>query len=452
MTEVQRAHLGAHAVNEPARVRRWPIAVAAALIQAAVGVVYAWSVFRDPLAHELGRTVSEVTLAYSVNLFSLGIFAFLGGLWMRRVGPRTVALTAGLLYGLGLLLTGLFGSHLWALYLGFGVLGGIGRGLGWVAPVATTVQWFPDRRGLICGISAAANGLGALVAAPLATASIDEVGVLPTFSVAGGVLLVLVVGAALALREPPDGYCPPGWRFTQGQQAAGQQRLGGQTLGQQAASQDTTGDGREYTVREALRTPQWYGIWAMLFVSSSAGLALYSHASPMVQQVTGIGPMAAAGVVAALSLANTVGRLGWAWLSDVVGRRQVFVAILLLLAASLRALPLAASVTAFTLLAATAMLCFGGGLGTMPAWAADAFGARHVGPIVGLLMTAQGCGAIVGPLLQALAVERVGSYGPGLSWLALVLVLAALLPLVLRPPDRTPATLQPVRVAARMAR
>jgi OFA family oxalate/formate antiporter-like MFS transporter len=420
-----------------AEVRRWPIAVAAALMQAAVGVVYAWSVFRDPLANELGRTVSEVTLAYSVNLFSLGIFAFLGGLWMRRVGPRTVGLAAGLLYGLGLLVTGLLGSHLWVLYLGFGVLGGIGRGLGWVAPVATTVQWFPDRRGLICGISAAANGLGALVAAPLATALIDAAGVLPTFSVAGGVLLVLVAGAALALREPPDGYCPPGWRLTQRQQGA---------------SLTTAADGREYTVREALRTPQWYGIWTLLFVSSSAGLALYSHASPMVQQVTGVGPMAAAGVVAALSLANTVGRLGWAWLSDVVGRRRVFVAMLLLLAASLRVLPLATSITTFTLLAATAMLCFGGGLGTMPAWAADAFGARHVGPIVGLLMTAQGCGAIVGPLLQAVAVERMGSYGPGLAWLSLALVLAALLPLALRPPDRVPSTLRPVRVAARPVR
>jgi OFA family oxalate/formate antiporter-like MFS transporter len=425
-----------------AEVRRWPIAVAAALIQAAVGAVYAWSVFRDPLANELGRTVSEVTLAYSVNLFSLGTFAFLGGLWMRRVGPRTVGLAAGLLYGLGLLLTGLLGSHLWALYLGFGVLGGIGRGLGWVAPVATTVRWFPDRRGLICGISAAANGLGALVAAPLATALIDTVGVLPTFSSAGVALLALVAGASLALREPPDGYCPPGWRLTQGQQAPGQQ----------GTSRQGSADDREYTVREALRTPQWYGIWALLFVSSSAGLALYSHASPMVQQVTGIGPMAAAGVVAALSLANTVGRLGWAWLSDVVGRQRVFVAMLLLLAASLRALPLATSVTTFTLLAATAMLCFGGGLGTMPAWAADAFGARHVGPIVGLLMTAQGCGAIVGPLLQAQAVERVGSYGPGLAWLSLALVLAALLPPALRAPDRAPAALQPARVAARPAR
>jgi MFS transporter, OFA family, oxalate/formate antiporter len=164
---------------EGAHPKRWLIAAAAALMHGAVGVTYAWSVVRDPLAAQHGWTIPEVTLAYSLNLFGLGIFAFVGGLWMRRVGPRVVGIVAGLLYGLGLILVGLFGDRLWALYVGFGILAGVGRGLGWVVPMATAVKWFPDRRGLICGISLAGNGLGALIAAPLATGLIERIGVLP---------------------------------------------------------------------------------------------------------------------------------------------------------------------------------------------------------------------------------------------------------------------------------
>src|SRR4051794_24234932 len=114
-------------------------------MQGAVGVTYAWSVFRDPLASQHGWTIPEVTMAYSLNLFGLGIFAFIGGLWMLRVGPRRVGLAAALLYGVGLILAGLFGDQLWALYLGFGVVGGIGRGLAWVVPMTMAVTWFPDR-------------------------------------------------------------------------------------------------------------------------------------------------------------------------------------------------------------------------------------------------------------------------------------------------------------------
>jgi OFA family oxalate/formate antiporter-like MFS transporter len=423
----------ANGQEEPAaQPRRWLIAAAAALMQAAVGATYAWSVIRDPLAAEHGWTIPEVTLAYSLNLFGLGIFAFLGGLWMRRVGPRTVGIAAGLLYGLGLSATGLFGDQLWGLYLAFGVVAGIGRGLGWVVPMAMAVKWFPDRRGLVSGVSLAGNGLGALVAAPLATGLIERIGVLPMFSVLGALLLLMVVGAALALREPPEGYCPPGW--------------------EPPLERSAHGARHDYTVGEAVRTFQWYGLWALLFVSSSAGLAIFSHASPMAQELTGIGAMAAAGVVGVLSMANAVGRLCWAWLSDLVDRRLVFTAMLFLLAAALRTLPLTSVVVGFALLASVAMLCFGGGLGTMPAFAADYFGSKHVGPIMGLLMTAQGSAAMVGPMVLASARETSGSYAPALSALAVALALAALLPLALRPPVRPGVVRAQVRPITRIPR
>lgn len=411
---------------EGAQPKRWRVAAAAALMQGAVGATYAWSVVRDPLAAEHGWSIPEVTLAYGLNLFCLGVFAFVGGLWMRRVGPRTVGVTAGLLYGLGLIVAGLAGDRLWALYLGFGVVAGVGRGLGWVVPMAVVVKWFPDRRGLVTGVSLAGNGLGALVAAPIAIGLIERIGVHPMFVVVGAVLLFVSVGAALALHEPPEGYRPPGWE----------------------PGLATTTHGRlyDYTVGEALRTPQLYALWALLFAGSSAGLAIFSHAAPMARELTGIGTMSAAGVVGIMSLANAGGRVCWAWLSDLVGRRLVFTAMLLLLAAVLRLLPLAAGVTTFTALAAVAMLCFGGGLGTMPAFAADYFGPKHVGPIMGLLMTAQGSAALLGPMLLASAHEASGSYAPALSMLAVALAIAAALPLVLRPPGR-PASVR-VRVPA----
>jgi OFA family oxalate/formate antiporter-like MFS transporter len=400
-----------------ARRQRWLVAGAAAVMQGAVGATYAWSVFRDPLSLQHGWSIPEVTLAYSLNILGLGIFAFVGGLWMRQAGPRTVGLVAGLLYGLGLMLAGLAGDRLWAFYVGFGLIGGIGRGLGWVASMTMAVRWFPERRGLTSGVTLAGNGLGALIAAPLATGLIESIGVLPALTASGAVLLILVSGAALALREPPDAECRasqvaqtgPDWRY-------------------------------EYRVGEALRTPQWYGLWALLFVSSSAGLALFSQAAPMARELTGIDAMAAAGVVAVMSVANTGGRCCLAWLSDLVGRRLVFAAMLCVLAVALRLLPLATSVGAFAALAAVVMLCFGGGLGTMPAFAADYFGPRHLGPIMGLLMTAQGAAGLVGPLLLATARAAFGWYEPALSPLAVVLLFSAALALVLRPPRAPFAT------------
>lgn len=398
----------------PAYPNRWLIAAAATVIQGAVGATYAWSVFRDPLAAQSGWTTSQTTLAYSLNVFGLGLFAFLGGLWMQRASARTIGLIAGLLYGLGLILAGLAGDRLWALYLGFGVVGGIGRGLGWVVSAATTVKWFPDRRGLIAGLSSAGNGLGAVVAAPLAAGLTGALGVQPTFVGLGAGLLVLVCGAALLLHEPPEGYCPPGWTAT--------------------PRPALLAPAYEHTVGEALRTPQWYGLWVVLFVSSTAGLAIFSHAAPMASERTGLSAMAAAGVVGIMSAANAGGRLWWAWLSDLLGRRAVSLAMLVLLAAALRILPLTAGVVSFTLVAGTAMLCFGGGLSTMPAFAADFFGPKHIGPIVGLLMTAQGCAALVGPLLLATAHDTSGSYGAALSVFALAAALTAILPLTLRAP------------------
>src|SRR5438045_8521977 len=172
---------------------RWTIAIAGVFLQIALGAVYAWSVFRVPLSKQFGWSISQVTLTFTISIFALGFAAFFGGLWMNRVGPRTVALTAGTFYGLGVFLASFSANKLWWLYLSYGVIGGIGLGFGYIVPVAVLVKWFPDRRGFITGVAVSGFGAGALITAPVAGSLIRSVGVLPTFAYLGPAYLILPV-------------------------------------------------------------------------------------------------------------------------------------------------------------------------------------------------------------------------------------------------------------------
>src|SRR5215813_9834825 len=180
-------------------------------MQVALGAVYAWSVFRIPLTKAFAWTIPQVTLAFTIAIFVLGFAAFIGGMWMRRSGPRVVALTAGVLYGLGVCLASLTDGRLWWLYGSYGIIGGVGLGLGYIVPVATHVKWFPDKRGLITGVAVTGFGSGALITAPIATALIASVGTLQTFAIRGIAYFVIVVGAAFFMENPPAGYRPAGW-------------------------------------------------------------------------------------------------------------------------------------------------------------------------------------------------------------------------------------------------
>jgi MFS transporter, OFA family, oxalate/formate antiporter len=190
---------------------RWVIALAGVILQLALGAVYAWSVFRTPLVKGFGWSISEVTLTFTIAIFTLGVAAFVGGLWMQSAGPRIVGIAGGICYGLGVFLAGFSNHGLWLLYLTYGLLGGAGLGLGYIVPIATLVKWFPDRRGFITGIAVAGFGGGALVTAPIANRLIADVGVLRTFNILGVAYFVLVVGASLFMVNPPPDYRPAGW-------------------------------------------------------------------------------------------------------------------------------------------------------------------------------------------------------------------------------------------------
>ncbi len=393
---------------------RWLIAAAGVLMQVALGAVYAWSVFRIPLTKAYGWTVSQVTLTFELTILMLGFASFAGGLWMKRSGPRRVAIVAGLCYGLGEMLAGHVGGNLALLYLTYSVLGGIGLGLGYIVPVATLIKWFPDKRGMITGLAVAGFGAGALVTAPVAERLISSVGVSQTFTILGFVYLIVVSGSALFMINPPEGYRPPGWTPPADQP------------GHHAA--------KEYTLSEALRTWQWYGLWAMLFLNTLAGISIISQASPMAQELTQVNAVVAAGLVGIISIANGAGRFLWAWLSDFVGRRRVFLVMYAIQAVVFALLARTHSFGVLTLLAFIVLLCYGGGFGTMPAFTADFFGAKNVGSVYGLMLTAWGFAGVVGPTLIAHVRQSTGNYSGALELIAGIMLVSAILPFVIRPP------------------
>lgn len=397
---------------------RWTIAAAGVVMQLALGAVYAWSVFRTPLVKTFGWSISQVTLTFTIAIFTLGLAAFAGGLWMRAKGPRVVGITAGILYGLGVFLARFSDQGLWVLYLTYGVLGGAGLGLGYIVPVATLVKWFPDRRGFITGIAVAGFGAGALLTAPIATRLIQNAGVLNTFAILGSAYLILVVGAAAFMANPPAGWSPEGWKPA---------AVGNKMLAK-----------RDYTLREALQSWQWYALWAMLFLNVSAGISIISQASPMAQEITGVNAAVAAGMVGIISIANGAGRFLWAWLSDFIGRRWVFLAMFLLQALLFFIMPRLSGFTAFSAVACLILLCYGGGFGTMPAFCADYFGPKDVGSIYGLMLTAWGFGSVLGPLLIAHIRESTKHYSDALYILAGIMAVSVIVPLIVRPPrERT---------------
>jgi len=390
----------------PRALDRRLIAVGAVLVEVGLGGAYAWSVFRPALSDAFGWSISEVTVTFTVFVLVAGFTSVVGGLWLRRSGPQRVLLASGLLYGGGIALASRSGGHLWLLYLTYGVLGGAGMGLGYVVPIAVLQRWFPDRRGLINGIAVCGIPGGALLAAPIAEWLISRIGVLDTFLVLGLVYAVVIVGASALVREAP---APS--------QVAENAPEGGRDLG------------------AALRTRQWWVLWATFLLSVSAGVGLISEAAPMAREIGGIGPGAAAGVVSAAFVGDAAGRLLWPWASDLLGCRTVMVLIFVAQAAALAALALASSYLAFALLAALILFNYGGSSGIMAPFVTELFGPAHVGAIYGLMLTAWGIGGVAGPLLIATTRETSGSYNGALWILAAIMAVGALLPFSLRRPS-----------------
>ena len=396
------------------KTNRWGIALAGIVLQIVLGSVYAWSVFRTPLTKQFHWSISEVTLTFTICILVLGFAAFFGGLWLGKVGPRTVAVTGAFLYGLGTLLASLSASHLWVLYATYGLIGGTGLGFAYIVPVAVLVKWFPDRRGFITGVAVGGFGAGALITAPVATHLMASTGVLHTFALLGIAYMTLGVLASLFMRNPEKDWKPEGWSPSR-------------VLTAQRTSVN-------HTLGEALRTWQWWALWMILFLNTSAGISLISQESPVFQELAKVTVIAAAGMVGIVSIGNAVGRVFWAWVSDLLSRRVTFIITFLFQVALFWFLPQITSAATLTTVAFLILMCYGGGFGTMPAFAADYFGSANVGSIYGLMLTAWGAASAFGPLLVAHMRQANGNYDSGFHALALIVLAATAIPLAIRPP------------------
>jgi MFS transporter, OFA family, oxalate/formate antiporter len=390
------------------------IAVAGVVMQVALGAVYAWSVFREPLTQQYGASVSAVNTTFSITIFTLGVAAFFGGLWMGRSGPRIVALTAGVLYGAGVFLASFAENSLFVLYLTYGLLSGVGIGLGYIVPVATLIKWFPDKRGFITGIAVAGFGGGAFVTAFIANALVARAGVFSAFGILGVIYLIMVLGAAMFIRNPPEGWRPEGW--------------------EPDTTERSDRSGVDYDLSGVLRTWQWYVLWALLFLNVTAGISLITEAAPMAEEIAGVSATVAAGLVSIISIANALGRFFWAWLSDAIGRKWVFFVMFILQAVLFFLLPLVNSYVLLAVLAFIIVSCYGGGFGTMPAFNADYFGPTNVGTNYGLMLTAWSVGGVLGPILISRVIDTTDSYTLAFYIIAVIMIGSAAVAFIARPP------------------
>ena len=320
--------------------------------------------------------------------------------------------------GGGVFLSSFTNHRLWWLYLTYGVIGGTGLGMGYIVPIGTLVKWFPEHRGLIVGLAVGGFGAGPLVAAPIAQQLMERFDVMHTFAILGVAYAIVALAGASFMQNPPEGWRPDGWAPTEAQTA-------------QLADHN-------YSVGEALGTWQWWGLCLLVSLNTMAGLSLVSQAAPIFQEMGKVNAATAARFVAIISIANGLGRVAWAWLSDVITRRVAFAVMFLLQAVLFFFLHDIASVALLVLVTFVIVLCYGGGYGITPAFAADYFGAKNVGSIYGLMLLPWAFAAAFGPQLFAYLRQSTGDYNDGLRLIAGMLALSMLVPLFVSPPRRRP--------------
>jgi MFS transporter, OFA family, oxalate/formate antiporter len=431
---------------------RWIIAVAGTVAMACLGTVYSWSLFTQPLIAAFGWSNTVTTWAFALAIFFLGVGAVIGGRWQDRAGPRPVAITGVVLWGIGNILAGLGTQRLGApwLYFTYGILGGLGLGLGYITPVAAVTKWFPDKRGLGSGMVVMGFGLGAFIynnllkAIPAFTAAAREAGeviaaraqgtagvmspqaidtIMRTFLWSGVIFAVLGGLCASLVRNPVAAAAPA--------TGAAPTPTGARAP---AAPRAVTSAAREYPPSEALRTPQFWALWGMLFLNVTAGILFISNAVPIMRELTGALPATAVAVYGFIALFNGIGRFFWGAVSDRIGRNATYVLIyglqvvIFFMVGGIHSLPAVATLFAIVL------LCYGGGFGTMPSFTADYFGTKYMGVNYGWILMAWGVAGIVGPIFVAAVKDATGSFSGALPVIAIMLLVATILPIVTRKP------------------
>lgn len=390
---------------------RWFIAASALGIHLSIGSAYAWSVFTNPLANQFGWNTTEISTAFSIAIFFLGTSAAFMGSFVEKHGPRKSGMLAAVFFGVGVAGSGIatIFESLPLLYLFYGVLGGIGLGIGYIAPVSTLVKWFPDRRGLATGMAIMGFGFAALLSGPVAAFLIEHVGITSTFFMLGTTYFVIMMVSAQYLAPPPKGWAPKGFSEN------GNGRI------------KIKPDLAQLTANEAVKTRRFWMLWMMLFLNVTCGIAILSVASPMAQEITGMSAITAATMVGVMGLFNGGGRLAWASLSDYIGRPNVYTAFFLIQVIAFFTLPIATSILLFQVLVFAIMTCYGGGFSSVPAYIGDIFGTKQLGAIHGYILTAWAMAGVVGPILLSFIYDRTNSYNMTLVIFGFMFIVALLL-------------------------
>jgi MFS family permease len=388
-----------HTIAKPG-FSRWMVPPAALCVHLCIGQAYAFSVFNLPMTKLLGVTQSapddwnlpELGWIFSIAIFFLGVSSAVFGRWVEEGGPRKAMFTAALCWAGGFFVSaiGVYIHNLWVVYLGYGVLGGIALGIGYISPVSTLIKWFPDRPGMATGMAIMGFGGGAFIASPLSVYLMSifrtehHVGVAPTFVTMGAIYFVFMVVGAIIVRVPAPGWKPKGY-----------------TPPVQATRLITTND---VFVYDALKTPQFWLIWWILCLNVTAGIGVLGQASAMSQEMFPghITPVAAAGFVGLMSLFNMGGRFFWASTSDYIGRKNtyfIFMVLGFLLYCTVPYTGSIGSVVGFVCCFLVIISMYGGGFATVPAYLKDMFGTRYVGAIHGMLITSWSAAGVFGPVL-----------------------------------------------------
>ena len=373
---------------------RWLIIWVSFIANVIIGSAYAWSVFASALIDQFGFTGPQVSLAFTLSLGLVPIAMILAGKLHGKIGIRATVLIGGIVFGAGFALAG-FTQNIAILYITYGILGGIGIGLVYGSTIPNSVKWFPDKRGLAGGIIAGGFGLGAVIFAPLFSFFIGQMGPLQTFTVFGIILGIVVIIASRFIVSPPADYRPAGWTPPLAE----------------ASSSGTTAD-LNLDTRKMLKTPRFYVLWAMYTLACTTGLMIISQASIIAQVGVGVTPEVAAVAVLLLALANTGGRFIWGAVSDRAGRYPTLILMYGMTCVMLILLSLAPNFPVLIIALMGIGLCFGGFLGVFPSITAENFGTKNLGMNYGVMFTAFGVGAFVGPQLAAAIREATGSYAP----------------------------------------
>ena len=455
-----------HTIAKPG-FNRWLIPPAALAVHLCIGQAYATSVYKASLVQHFDASLTHIGIIFSIAIVMLGLSAAVFGTWVDSGGPRRAMVTAALFWSSGFLIgsLGIASEQLWLVYLGYGFIGGIGLGIGYISPVSTLIKWFPDRPGLATGMAIMGFGGGAMIASPLsakllgifddsfdaATGIASGSAVAKLFVTLGVVYLALMLFGAWLIRVPAEGWKPQGF--------------------DPASIKDkalVTTD--NVSANNALKTPQFWLLWVVLFCNVTAGIGILEQAAPMIQdffregETSTVAAASAAGFVGLLSLFNLSGRFIWSSTSDVVGRKNMYVGYLgigMILYAFL-AFQGSTSTIVFALVAGVIISFYGGGFATAPAYLRDLFGTYQVGAIHGRLLTAWAAAGVVGPLIVNGFLDARGEpgqlnasdYRPALLTMVAILAVGFVANLMIRPvaaafhEDRTAHTETPAQTEA----